>query len=94
MSNKMKKYIIERNITKIGEFDAATLKGASAKSCDALNKIGPQVQWVESYVTGNKTFCVYLAEDESFIKKHADISGFPANKITEVITMISPITAG
>ena len=90
----MKKYIIERNIPNIGEFDQATLKGASNKSCDALNTIGTQVQWIESYVTGDKTFCVYLAEDESFIKQHADISGFPANKITEVTTMISPVTAG
>ena len=90
----MKKYIIERDIPSIGTFDAETLKGASSKSCDALNKIGPQVQWVESYVTENKTFCVYLAEDESYIKQHAEISGFPANTITEVITMISPITAG
>jgi len=90
----MKKYMIERNIPSIGEFDQATLKRASIKSCDALKTIGPQVQWLESYVTDDKTFCVYLAEDESFIKKHADISGFPANKITEVITMISPVTAG
>jgi hypothetical protein len=90
----MKKYIIERNIPNIGTFDQATLKGTSNKSCDALNEIGPRVQWVESYVTGDKTFCVYLAEDESFIKKHADISGFPANKITEVTTMISPVNAG
>jgi len=94
MRNKMKKYIIERDIPSIGAFDEATLKGASIKSCDALNQIGPTVQWVESYVTGDKTFCVYLAEDESFIKKHAEISGFPANTITEVVTMISPVTAG
>ena len=89
----MKKYIIERNIPQIGEFDEATLKGASAKSCDALKQVGSAIQWIESYVTDNKTFCVYLAEDESFIKQHADISGFPANTITEVITMISPTTA-
>jgi len=90
----MKKYIIERNISSIGTFDAETLAGASSKSCDALQKIGPQIQWIESYVTDNKTFCVYLAEDESYIKQHAEISGFPANKITEVVNMISPETAG
>jgi hypothetical protein len=90
----MKKYIIERDIPNIGEFDKATLKGASLKSCDALKQLGTSVQWVESYVTGNKTFCVYLAKDESIIKKHAHISGFPANIITEVTTMISPVTAG
>jgi len=90
----MKKYIIERNIPDIGNSDEATLKGASGQSCDALNKIGPQVQWVESYVTDNKTYCVYLAEDESFIKEHAKISGFPADCISEVKTMISPVTAG
>jgi hypothetical protein len=89
----MKKYIIEREIPDIGNADEATLKGASRQSCDALNKIGSQVQWVESYVTANKTYCVYLAEDESFIKKHAEISGFPANSISEVKTMISPMTA-
>ena len=89
----MKKYIIERNIPDIGTFDADTLKGASAKSCDALKQVGSGIQWVESYVADNKIFCVYLAKDESFIKQHAEISGFPANKITEVITMINPMTA-
>ncbi len=89
----MKKFIIEREIPKIGTFDQNALQAASGQSCDALNKIGPQVQWVESFVTENKTFCVYLAEDERFIKQHAEISGFPANKITEVLTMISPVSA-
>lgn len=90
----MKKYIIEREIPDIGNFDEAKLKGASGQSCDALNKIGTQVQWIESYVTANKTYCVYLAEDESFIKQHAQLSGFPADCISEVKTMISPVTAG
>ena len=89
----MKKFIIERNIPNIGTFDQNALKAASAQSCDALNQIGQQVQWLESYVTADKTFCVYLADDECFIKQHAEISGFPANKITEVLTMISPETA-
>ena len=90
----MKKYIVERNIPSIGEFDEATLKGASLKSCDALKQVGSAVQWIESYVAGDKTFCVYMAEDESYIIQHAEISGFPANIITEVVTMISPATAG
>ncbi len=90
----MKKYIIERNIANIGSFDEPSLKGASQQSCDALELIGPQIQWVESYVTTDKTFCVYLAEDESHIQRHAEISGFPANCVTEVKTMISPVTAG
>jgi len=89
----MKKFIIERNIPKIGTFDQSALQTASGQSCDALKQIGPQVQWVESYVTADKTFCVYLTENEDFIKQHAEISGFPANKITEVLTMISPVTA-
>ena len=90
----MKKFIIERGIPSIGSLDQNALKEASGQSCDALNKIGPQVQWVESFVTADKTFCVYLAEDKSYIEQHAKISGFPANKITEVVTMISPMTAG
>ena len=90
----MKKFIIERSIPNIGTFDQATLNGASGQSCDAINKIGAQIQWIESYVTADKTFCVYLAEDKSFIEKHAALSGFPANCITEVQTMISPLNAG
>ncbi len=89
----MKKFIIERNIPNIGTFDQDALQAASGQSCDALLQIGPQVQWLESFVTADKTFCVYLAEAESFIKQHAELSGFPANKITEVVSMISPVTA-
>lgn len=89
----MKKFIIERDISNIGTFDQKALQAASEKSCDALKNIGPQVQWLESFVTADKTFCIYLAEDEDFIQQHAEISGFPVNKITEVSTMISPFTA-
>ncbi|MGJ8662842.1 MAG: DUF4242 domain-containing protein [Marinicella sp.] len=89
----MKKFIIERHIPNIGTFDQNALAAASGQSCDALKQIGPQVQWVESFVTKNKTFCIYLAEDEKLIQQHAEISGFPANKITEVSSMISPMTA-
>lgn len=90
----MKKFIIERNIPNIGTFDQDALNTAATKSCEALTAIGPQVQWLESFVAKNKTYCVYLAEDEHLIKQHAQLSGFPANCITEVHTMISPANAG
>jgi hypothetical protein len=89
----MKKYIIERDLPKIGSADQATLRGAAAKSCDVLHKLGPDIQWIESYVAGDKTFCVYLAASEAIIKKHAELSGFPATKITEVKRMIDPTTS-
>ena len=90
----LKKFIIEREIPKVGGFDATQLSGAAAKSNEALCKIGAaDIQWVNSYVTSDKTFCVYLAKDEAAIRKHAEISGFPANKITEVIEVIDPTTA-
>jgi hypothetical protein len=69
------------------------LRQAAAKSNDALRQLGPDIQWVESYVADNKTFCVYLAKDEAIIRKHAEIRGFPATKITEVKRMIDPTTA-
>jgi hypothetical protein len=90
----LKRFIIEREIPKVGGFDAAQLSGAAAKSNEALCEIGAaDIQWVNSYVTADKTFCVYLAKDESAIRKHAEISGFPANKITEVSEVIDPTTA-
>ena len=89
----MKKFMIEREMPKVGTLNGEQLQGAAAKSNDALRVLGPNIQWVESYVTDDKTFCVYLAEDESIIKKHAEISGFPANKITEIGTTIDPTTA-
>lgn len=89
----MKKFIIERDIPKVGSLDAQQLQGASAKSNDALRMLGPNVQWVESFVAADKTFCVYLAEDEAIIQRHAELSGFPATKITEIRTMIDPTTA-
>jgi hypothetical protein len=69
------------------------LKGAAETSNDALSELGPDIQWVESFVAADKTFCVYLAKDEAIIHKHAEISGFPASKITEIIGMIDPTTA-
>lgn len=90
----MKKYIIERNIPGVHRLNGEELKGASATSNAALAQLGPRVQWVESFVTEDKTFCVYLAEDEAVIHEHARLSGFPATKITEVAGKIDPTTAG
>jgi len=90
----MQRYVIEREVPSIGSLTPEQLRGAAAKSCEALGKLAPQVQWIESYVAADKTFCVYLASDEAAIRKHAELSGFPANRITEIRTMIDPTTAG
>jgi hypothetical protein len=87
------KFVIERDIPKVGTFEWEQSRHAAAKSNDALRQLGPDIQWVESYVADNKTFCVYLAKDEAIIRKHAEISGFPATKITEVKRMIDPTIA-
>jgi hypothetical protein len=89
----LNRYIIERDIPKIGTFERDQLREAAKTSNAALAKIGPDIQWVESYVTDDKTFCVYLAKDEGTIRRHAEISGFPASKITAVKRMIDPTTA-
>ncbi|HJU29995.1 MAG TPA: DUF4242 domain-containing protein [Hyphomicrobiaceae bacterium] len=89
----LKRYIIERDIPKVGSFEREQLRGAAAKSNEVLSQLAPDVQWVESYVADNKTFCVYLAKDEAVILKHAEMSGFPATKITEVRKTIDPTTA-
>jgi hypothetical protein len=89
----LNKYIIERDIPKVGTFEREQLRGAAAKSNDVLRQLGPDIQWVESFVAADKTFCVYLAKDEAIIRQHAQISGFPATKITEVPRMIDPTTA-
>jgi len=89
----LRRFIIERDIPKVGTFDREQLKGAAAKSNEVLDKLAPAVQWVESYVAADKTFCVYLATDEAVIRKHAEMSGFPATKITEVRKVIDPTTA-
>ena len=75
-----------------GSLDREQLRGAAAKSNGVLRQLGPDIQWVESYVAADKTFCVYLAKDEAIIKQHAEISGFPATKITEIRKMIDPTT--
>jgi hypothetical protein len=89
----LQKFIIERDIPKVGTFEREQLRQAAAKSNDVLRQLGPDIQWVESYVADNKTFCVYLAKDEAIIRRHAEISGFPATKITAVRKMIDPTTA-
>ena len=88
----LNRYIIERDIPEVGSLEREQLAGAAAKSNEALAQLKPDVQWVESFVTANKTFCVYLAKDEDVIRKHAEISGFPATKITLVSKVIDPTT--
>jgi hypothetical protein len=90
----MKRYVIERDIAGVGQMTGEQLKGAAATSNAALAQLGDKVKWEHSYVTGDKTFCIYQAENEDVIREHARISGFPANKITEVSGEISPATAG
>ena len=90
----LRRFIIERDIPEVGSFERDQLRGAAAKSNEVLDQLAPDVQWVESYVADDKTFCVYLAKDEAIIQKHAEMSGFPATKITEVRKLIDPTTAG
>jgi len=90
---KMKTYLIERDIPGAGKLTPEQLKAISQKSCSVLQHMGPQIQWIQSYVTGDKIFCVYKAENEDLIREHAKEGGFPANVITEISTTISPATA-
>ncbi len=89
----LRRFVIEREIPKVGSFEQEQLRDAARTSNDALSKLAPKVQWDHSYVAADKTFCVYLAEDEDAIRKHAELSGFPANTITEINTIIDPTTA-
>ncbi|MGJ4854837.1 DUF4242 domain-containing protein [Labrys sp. KB_33_2] len=89
----MKRYVIERDIPGIGSFSVTELCGAARASNQALATIGPRVQWQHSYVAGEKTFCIYLAESEEEIKRHSELSGIPFTKITEVSQIIDPLTA-
>jgi hypothetical protein len=88
----VKRFVIERDIPEVGSLDREQLREAAKKSNAALHQLGPDIQWIESYVAGNKTFCIYLAKDEEIIKRHAEISGFPATKITEIRKTIDPTT--
>lgn len=92
-STTMKTYLIERDIPDAGKLTPEQLKSISQKSCSVLKDMGPEIQWIQSYVTGDKIFCVYKAENEDLIREHAKKGGFPANQITEVSTIISPATA-
>jgi hypothetical protein len=89
----LRRFVIEREIPRVGTLEREQLRSAAAKSNEVLHQLGPDIQWVESYVADNKTFCVYLAKDEAIIRKHAELSGFPATTITEVKKMIDPTTA-
>jgi hypothetical protein len=88
----LRRYVIEREIPQVGSFEREQLRGAAAKSNEVLRQLGADIQWVESYVAQDKTFCVYLAKDEAVIRKHAEVSGFPATKISEIRTLIDPTT--
>jgi len=89
----MRKFVIEREIPGVGKMDSCALSDAARTSNAALAKLSPRVQWQQSYVTAEKTFCIYLAEDQEAIREHAKLSGFPANRITEISTVIDPSTA-
>lgn len=89
----MPKYVIEREMPGAGKLSPAELQAASQKSCSVLNKLGPQIQWVQSYVTDDKLYCVYIAPNQELIREHAVQGGFPANRISEVRTIIDPTTS-
>jgi hypothetical protein len=89
----MPKYVIERNIPVAGSLTPQELQGISQKSCGVLREMGPQIQWLESYVTDDKVYCVYIAPDEATLRTHAEKGGFPADRISQVKTVIDPTTA-
>lgn len=89
----MPKYVIEREIPGAGKLTGADLKGISQTSCGVLSNMGPQIQWVQSYVTGDKIYCVYIAPNEEMVREHAKQGGFPANTVSEVSAIIDPTTA-
>jgi hypothetical protein len=89
----MPKYVIEREIPGAGKLTRDQLQGISEKSCGVLSSLGPKIQWVESFVTDDKVYCIYIAPDEAMVREHAKQGGFPANRISEVKRMIDPTTA-
>lgn len=89
----MKTYVIERNIPNAGQLTSDELKGISQKSCSVIDEMGPKIEWLHSYVTENKVYCVYKAENKEAIAEHGNKGGFPVNSISEITTMISPETA-
>lgn len=92
-NTQMKTYLIEREIPGAGEFTPEKLKTISQTSCSVLKEMGPKIQWIQSYVTGNKIYCIYKAESADLIREHAKRGGFPANTIVEISSVISPATA-
>lgn len=89
----MPKYVIERELPGAGKLSSDQLRAISQKSCSVLNSLGPQIQWIHSYVTGDKIYCIYRAPNEDMIREHARQGGFPANRISEIVTTIDPSTA-
>ena len=89
----MPKYVIERDIPGAGKLTPEQLQGISQKSCGVLRNLGPQIQWVQSYVTDDKVYCVYIAPNEALVREHAKQGGFPANRVSEVRQIIDPTTA-
>lgn len=89
----MPQYLIERNIPGAGNLTSPELKAISQKSCSVLNQLGPQIQWVHSYVTGDQLYCIYRAPNEEMVREHARQGGFPANRVSEIKTTIDPTTA-
>jgi hypothetical protein len=89
----MPKYLIEREIPNAGNLPADELRAISQKSCDLLRELGPKIQWIESYVTDNKIYCIYIAPNESLIREHAQRGGFPADRISRIEQIIDPTTA-
>jgi len=89
----MPKYVIERIVPGASKMSPAELRALSMRSCTVLNQLGPQIQWVQSYVTDNKIYCVYIASNEELVQEHARLGGFPANHVAQVKTIIDPTTA-
>jgi len=89
----MPRYVIEREIPGAGKLSPQELQAIAQKSCSVLDQLGPKIQWVESFVTGDKLYCVYIAPDEAMVREHARQGGFPANSVAEVKAVIDPTTA-
>lgn len=89
----MPKYVIEREISGAGKLSPKELQAISQKSCGVLGKLGPQIQWIHSYVTDDKVYCIYIAPNAEMVREHARLGGFPANRVSEVKTVIDPTTA-
>lgn len=89
----MPKYVIERDIPGVGSLSPDSLRAISRKSCDVLRGMGPEIQWVQSFVTGDKIYCVYVAPSEEAVREHASRGGFPANRVSQVMSVIDPVTS-